>query len=96
MPAFVNLTPQELQETFEPEEIEELEDQLWTSIEEVAKHGYFLVREEDWTEYVRDMYHGISDLDIIDHYVDWDRAAEGYQQDATLIEIGGTEYWLTT
>jgi hypothetical protein len=77
---------------------EELEQQLWTDIEEIA-NGYdpTLIRDSYFVTYAQDYAEDIGaisrDLDWPASHIDWDSAADSLKTDFTEFSIGSYTYY---
>jgi hypothetical protein len=77
---------------------EELEQQLWTDIEEIA-HGYdpVLILDTYFAEYAQDFAESIGainrDVGWPLSHIDWDSAADSLKMDYTQFKIGNYTYY---
>ena len=77
---------------------EELENQLWTDIEEIA-NGYdpILIRDSYFVTYAQDYAEDIGaigrDVDWPASHIDWDAAADSLKTDFTEFSIGSYTYY---
>jgi hypothetical protein len=87
--------PLDYDEALRLEELEALHDELSEvgGIHKAASHGIGLVDEDSFEEFARDYAHGISDIDVIDGYVDWGRFAADLVMDYRQIDFENRTYY---
>lgn len=80
------------------QEIMDLEAQLWTNIEEVAKHDTLMVEIDYWGDYCQDLAADIGYVNDGDNplwaFIDWPAWAEACAQDYYSVKYGGHSYFL--
>lgn len=75
--------------------LNQLDAELWCGLDTGAAQNRFLVAEDNWMDYVRDMVDGLSDIPtFLESFIDWEGVAASIRQDFRQVEFDGNTYFI--